>query len=44
MKNENEKQQKVINARICFPVFKIDVEGNIIGEEEVNEKDSECKE
>lgn len=39
MKNENEKQVKIINARICFPVFKVDAEGNIIEEEDMNEED-----
>lgn len=33
------KNEKVINARICFPVFKVDTEGNIIEEEDVNEED-----
>ncbi len=38
------KNEKVINARICFPVFKVDAEGNIIEEEDVNEEDSEREE
>ena len=38
------KNEKVINARICFPVFKVDAEGNIIEEEDVNEEDRKDQE